>query len=161
MFEKAGDVILGRGREGCVFRFEIFGELGEVSFVGLAGERPQAFFDAKIEEIFAKEAGIGRSYMLHYRFDRVGGGHASYPGSINEPSSLSRPAAIRDASAVSTRVEEVVDEVVAEFEVEAAGVLRRVLGVGVVSDYVGGAACGIEVEVAAKAVLPSGVTDQF
>ena len=62
---------------------------------------------------------------------------------------------------LSMRVEEVVDQVIAKFEVEAAGVLRGVLGIGVVGDYVGGAACRVEIEMAAKAVLPSGVADQF
>ena len=64
MLEKSGDVILCGGGEGDVFRFDIFGELGEVSFVGLAGERPQTFFDAKIEKIFTEESGVAEHGLI-------------------------------------------------------------------------------------------------
>ncbi len=56
---------------------------------------------------------------------------------------------------------EVVNQVVAELEVEVAGVLVGVLGVGVVGDEVGGTGGGVEIEVAAEAVLPAGVADEL
>ena len=64
MLEKAGDVDLSGGCESGVFRFEILGELGQISFVGLASERPQPFFDAKIEEIFAEERGVAEHGLI-------------------------------------------------------------------------------------------------
>ena len=71
MLEKAGDVMLRGSCESGVFRFEIFGELGEVAFVGLAGERPQALLDAKIEEIFAEERGVARAWSDYRTLNRA------------------------------------------------------------------------------------------
>lgn len=60
MIEEAGEVRLAGGGEKRVFRFEIFGELGQVAFVGFAGERPQALFDAQIDEVFADHLGVAQ-----------------------------------------------------------------------------------------------------
>src|ERR1700733_1500316 len=57
-------------------------------------------------------------------------------------------------------VEEVVDEIVAKFDVEAARILGRVLGIGVVHREVATMRGGVEVYLAAKTVLPSRVTNQ-
>ena len=57
-------------------------------------------------------------------------------------------------------LEEVIDQVVAQFDVEDAGVLFGVLGVGVVVDDVGAARGRVNVDLAAEAVLPAGVADE-
>lgn len=54
-----------------------------------------------------------------------------------------------------------VDQIVTQREIEAAGVLLCVHGIGVVGDDVGAARLRFDVEVAAKAILPAGVANKL
>ena len=56
--------------------------------------------------------------------------------------------------------EEVVDEVVPEFDVEMARILGRVLRIGVVHREIAAMRCRVEVDLATEAILPSRMADQ-
>src|SRR5215469_3610226 len=58
------------------------------------------------------------------------------------------------------RLEEMIDQLIPQLEIEAARVLRLVLSIRVIGDDVRPARCRINVEVAAKAVLPARMPDQ-
>jgi hypothetical protein len=60
MFEKSGYVLLGCGQKNSMTALQELGEGLEVAVVGLAGKRAQAFFDAQIGHVLAKQAEIAR-----------------------------------------------------------------------------------------------------
>ena len=56
VLQEAGDLRLPGGERQRMGAFEIFGKQGEVPLVGLAGQRPQAFFDPQIGKVLAGDA---------------------------------------------------------------------------------------------------------